>query len=233
MLLCLQDRGFCVEVNTAFEDFAHVISFDKRAAALDAGNIKLTFNSVRGRVGRVLDIFTYPIVLLLPVSRVLLTVLGSGDHDRRPDPNFLPLKVCLSGPWALTLLGDLVLHLFYPQLLEKAEAREREREKEEARRMRRREAAFRSMLRQAVPALELGTAWEEVRSAAWPQSPLKPEGSGVSPPLRAHPSHSTALGLLRFPSFLCPPPCPRLVEVFKPGWAEPGLISSALPVQGP
>lgn len=89
----LKDRGFCVEVNTAFEDFAHVISFDKRAAALDAGNIKLTFNS----------------------------------------------------------------------LLEKAEAREREREKEEARRLRRREAAFRSMLRQAVPALELGTAWEEVR----------------------------------------------------------------------
>ncbi|KAM7115718.1 pre-mRNA-processing factor 40 homolog B isoform 3-T3 [Molossus nigricans] len=89
----LKDRGFCVEVNTAFEDFAHVISFDKRAAALDAGNIKLTFNS----------------------------------------------------------------------LLEKAEAREREREKEEARRLRRREAAFRSMLRQAVPALELATAWEEVR----------------------------------------------------------------------
>lgn len=50
-LLCPQDRGFCVEVNTAFEDFAHVISFDKRAAALDAGNIKLTFNSVRGRAG--------------------------------------------------------------------------------------------------------------------------------------------------------------------------------------
>lgn len=41
-----------MEVNTAFEDFAHVISFDKRAAALDAGNIKLTFNSVRGRAGR-------------------------------------------------------------------------------------------------------------------------------------------------------------------------------------
>ncbi|XP_043821023.1 pre-mRNA-processing factor 40 homolog B isoform X1 [Dromiciops gliroides] len=89
----LKDRGFSVEVNTAFEDFAHVISFDKRAAALDAGNIKLTFNS----------------------------------------------------------------------LLEKAEAREREREKEEARRLRRREAAFRSMLRQAAPALEPGTGWEEVR----------------------------------------------------------------------
>lgn len=79
--------------------------------------------------------------------------------------------VCLSGAWAPTLLGDPVLRPFCPQLLEKAEAREREREKEEARRMRRREAAFRSMLRQAVPALELGTAWEEVRAVAWHQIP--------------------------------------------------------------
>ncbi|XP_044850984.1 pre-mRNA-processing factor 40 homolog B isoform X4 [Mauremys mutica] len=89
----LKDRGFSVEVNTTFEDFAHVISFDKRAATLDAGNIKLTFNS----------------------------------------------------------------------LLEKAEAREREREKEEVRKLRRREAAFKSMLRQAAPALEPGSSWDEVR----------------------------------------------------------------------
>ncbi|XP_013917312.1 PREDICTED: pre-mRNA-processing factor 40 homolog B [Thamnophis sirtalis] len=41
----LKDRSFSVEINTTFEDFAHVISFDKRAATLDAGNIKLTFNS--------------------------------------------------------------------------------------------------------------------------------------------------------------------------------------------
>lgn len=41
-----------MEVNTAFEDFAHVISFDKRAAALDAGNIKLTFNSVSAQAGQ-------------------------------------------------------------------------------------------------------------------------------------------------------------------------------------
>nr|XP_025044474.1 pre-mRNA-processing factor 40 homolog B [Pelodiscus sinensis] len=84
----LKDRGFSVEVKTTFEDFAHVISFDKRAATLDAGNIKLTFNS----------------------------------------------------------------------LLEKAEAREREREKEEARKLRRREAAFKSMLKQAAPPLEPGRA---------------------------------------------------------------------------
>uniref|UniRef100_G1KIH0 Pre-mRNA-processing factor 40 homolog A n=1 Tax=Anolis carolinensis TaxID=28377 RepID=G1KIH0_ANOCA len=89
----LKDRSFGVEVNTTFEDFAHIISFDKRAATLDAGNIKLTFNS----------------------------------------------------------------------LLEKAEAREREREKEETRKMRRKEAAFKSMLRQAAPPLEPSTAWDEVR----------------------------------------------------------------------
>ncbi|XP_069086622.1 pre-mRNA-processing factor 40 homolog B isoform X2 [Pleurodeles waltl] len=89
----LKDRNFGVEVNTTFEDFAHIISFDKRAAALDAGNIKLTFNS----------------------------------------------------------------------LLEKAEAREREREKDEARKLRRREAAFKTMLKQVVPSLEPSSNWEDVR----------------------------------------------------------------------
>ncbi|XP_056418102.1 pre-mRNA-processing factor 40 homolog B isoform X3 [Hyla sarda] len=89
----LKDRNFSVEVNTTFEDFAHIISFDKRAATLDAGNIKLTFNS----------------------------------------------------------------------LLEKAEARERERGKEEARKFRRKEAAFKSMLKQAAPPLELDSSWDDVR----------------------------------------------------------------------
>lgn len=83
--------------------------------------------------------------------------------DRKSNPNFLPPEVCLTESWAFALLVDPILCVFCFQLLEKAEAREREREKEEARRMRRREAAFRSMLRQAVPAVELGTAWEEVR----------------------------------------------------------------------
>lgn len=36
-----------MEVNTSFEDFGSVISSDKRATTLDAGNIKLAFNSVR------------------------------------------------------------------------------------------------------------------------------------------------------------------------------------------
>uniref|UniRef100_A0A8C7FUJ8 PRP40 pre-mRNA processing factor 40 homolog A n=1 Tax=Oncorhynchus kisutch TaxID=8019 RepID=A0A8C7FUJ8_ONCKI len=43
----LKDKNFLVEVNTSFEDFGSVISSDKRAMTLDAGNIKLAFNSVR------------------------------------------------------------------------------------------------------------------------------------------------------------------------------------------
>ncbi|XP_034042210.1 LOW QUALITY PROTEIN: pre-mRNA-processing factor 40 homolog A [Thalassophryne amazonica] len=89
----LKDKGFMVEVNTGFEDFGSVISSDKRATTLDAGNIKLAFNS----------------------------------------------------------------------LLEKAEAREREREKEEARKMKRKEAAFKNMLKQATPPLEPEDTWEGVR----------------------------------------------------------------------
>uniref|UniRef100_A0A8C5D3U7 PRP40 pre-mRNA processing factor 40 homolog A n=1 Tax=Gadus morhua TaxID=8049 RepID=A0A8C5D3U7_GADMO len=89
----LKDKSFLVEVNTTFEDFGTVISSDKRATTLDAGNIKLAFNS----------------------------------------------------------------------LLEKAEAREREREKEEARKMKRKEAAFKSMLKQATPPLEPEASWETVR----------------------------------------------------------------------
>ncbi|TNN84489.1 Pre-mRNA-processing factor 40 A [Liparis tanakae] len=87
------DKGFLVEVNTTFDDFGSVISSDKRATTLDAGNIKLAFNS----------------------------------------------------------------------LLEKAEAREREREKEEARKMKRKEAAFKNMLKLATPPLEPETAWEGIR----------------------------------------------------------------------
>ncbi|NXF78358.1 PR40A factor, partial [Sclerurus mexicanus] len=87
----LKDKGFVVEVNTSFEDFVTVISSTKRATTLDAGNIKLAFNS----------------------------------------------------------------------LLEKAEAREREREKEEARKMKRKESAFKSMLKQATPPIELDAVWED------------------------------------------------------------------------
>lgn len=50
----------------------------------------------------------------------------------------------------------------FVQLLEKAEAREREREKEEARKMKRKEAAFKNMLKQATPPLEPETTWEAV-----------------------------------------------------------------------
>ncbi|NXC15897.1 PR40A factor, partial [Corythaeola cristata] len=46
----LKDKGFVVEVNTSFEDFVTVISSTKRATTLDAGNIKLAFNSVSSNI---------------------------------------------------------------------------------------------------------------------------------------------------------------------------------------
>lgn len=54
------------------------------------------------------------------------------------------------------------MQLCVAQLLEKAEAREREREKEEARKMKRKEAAFKTMLKQATPSLEPDMSWESV-----------------------------------------------------------------------
>ncbi|XP_051040646.1 pre-mRNA-processing factor 40 homolog A isoform X9 [Phodopus roborovskii] len=42
----LKDKGFVVEVNTTFEDFVAIISSTKRSTTLDAGNIKLAFNSL-------------------------------------------------------------------------------------------------------------------------------------------------------------------------------------------
>lgn len=47
VLSFLKDKSFLVEVNTSFDDFGSIISSDKRATTLDAGNIKLAFNSVR------------------------------------------------------------------------------------------------------------------------------------------------------------------------------------------
>lgn len=42
----LKDKGYTIDIDSTFEKFAEIISTDKRAAALDAGNIKLAFNSV-------------------------------------------------------------------------------------------------------------------------------------------------------------------------------------------
>jgi len=51
-------------------------------------------------------------------------------------------------------------------LVEKAESREKERIKEEIRKQKRIEAAFRNMLKQAAPPLDLNMQWEEVRFAS-------------------------------------------------------------------
>ncbi len=57
-----------------------------------------------------------------------------------------------------------ILFLLQFQLIEKAEAREKERLKEEARKQRRLENTFKNMLKQAAPPLEVGAVWEEVNA---------------------------------------------------------------------
>ncbi|KAF0288824.1 Pre-mRNA-processing factor 40 B [Amphibalanus amphitrite] len=87
----LKEKDFEVQVTTTFEEFATVVCEDKRSGTLDAGNVKLTYNS----------------------------------------------------------------------LLEKAEAREREKIKEENRKLKRLESAFKSMLRSLE--VEHGAVWDDVR----------------------------------------------------------------------
>ncbi|GFS37335.1 pre-mRNA-processing factor 40 homolog B [Nephila pilipes] len=99
----LKEKGFTVEVRTTFDEFATVVSEDKRSANLDAGNVKLTFNS----------------------------------------------------------------------LMEKAEAREKERLKEEARKQRRLENAFRSMLKNAVPSVDSTVEWSEIRKQFENEAPFE------------------------------------------------------------
>ncbi|KAG1682612.1 Sterol regulatory element-binding protein cleavage-activating protein [Nymphon striatum] len=89
----IQEKDFIVEVNTTFEEFATVVSEDKKSATLDAGNVKLTYNS----------------------------------------------------------------------LLEKAEARERERQKEEARKLKKLESNFRNLMKNISPVIEYNSQWEDYR----------------------------------------------------------------------
>ncbi|XP_030383497.1 pre-mRNA-processing factor 40 homolog A isoform X2 [Scaptodrosophila lebanonensis] len=42
----LKEKQFVVQAKTSFEDFATVVCEDKRSASLDAGNVKLTYNSL-------------------------------------------------------------------------------------------------------------------------------------------------------------------------------------------
>ncbi|CAF1213117.1 unnamed protein product [Adineta steineri] len=42
----LKDKSFTIDVNSTIEEFVEIISTDKRTVSLDAGNIKLTFNSL-------------------------------------------------------------------------------------------------------------------------------------------------------------------------------------------
>ena len=42
----LKEKNYEVKPNTTFEDFANLVCDDNRSATLDAGNVKLTYNSL-------------------------------------------------------------------------------------------------------------------------------------------------------------------------------------------
>lgn len=46
----LKDKEFDVKVDTTFGEFATVVCQDKKSATLDAGNVKLTYNSLLEKV---------------------------------------------------------------------------------------------------------------------------------------------------------------------------------------
>lgn len=46
----LREKNFEVRVDTSFDQFATVICEDKKSATLDAGNVKLTYNSLLEKV---------------------------------------------------------------------------------------------------------------------------------------------------------------------------------------
>lgn len=46
----LKEKGFDVTPDTTFEEFATVVCEDSKSASLDAGNVKLTYNSLLEKV---------------------------------------------------------------------------------------------------------------------------------------------------------------------------------------
>ena len=46
----LKDKEFEVMIDTTFEQFATIVCEDKKSATLDAGNVKLTYNSLLEKV---------------------------------------------------------------------------------------------------------------------------------------------------------------------------------------
>lgn len=73
-----QDKSFLVEINTNFDDFGSVISSDKRATTLDAGNIKLAFNSVSA-ASKTAAVPTLLLRLLLISNLFLFPAVATGE----------------------------------------------------------------------------------------------------------------------------------------------------------
>lgn len=91
----LREKDFEVKVDTTFDQFATVICEDKRSATLDAGNVKLTFNSFLEKV-QVSHLFYIIIFLCLHSSNLKLYIYSIHDVLASVGANFLQ-NVTFSG----------------------------------------------------------------------------------------------------------------------------------------
>ncbi|XP_061579608.1 pre-mRNA-processing factor 40 homolog A isoform X2 [Cololabis saira] len=96
-------------------------------------------------------------------KRIIKDILKDKGFLVEVNTTFDDFGSVISSDKRATTLDTGNIKLAFNSLLEKAEAREREREKEEARKMKRKEAAFKNMLKQATPPLEPESTWEGVR----------------------------------------------------------------------
>ncbi|XP_078359162.1 pre-mRNA-processing factor 40 homolog B-like isoform X2 [Oculina patagonica] len=87
------------------------------------------------------------------------------DHDYTVDVNtgFSEFNDLVKGDHRSDTLDPGNIKMTFNHLIEKAEAREKERMKKEEREQRRRESAFKQLLKSCSPAIEENSTWEEVR----------------------------------------------------------------------
>ncbi|KAM8933532.1 pre-mRNA-processing factor 40 homolog A [Pelodytes ibericus] len=96
-------------------------------------------------------------------KKIIKDILRDKSFIVELSTSFEDFVTVISSTKRATTLDAGNIKLAFNGLLEKAEAREREREKEEARKMKRKESAFKSMLKQSAPPIEQDSTWEEVR----------------------------------------------------------------------
>lgn len=138
-------------------DLFHIISGDKR------------FQLMLGQPGSTpLDLFKFYVEDLKArfhdEKKIVKEILRDKGHMVEVNTTFEEFSNMISDDKRANSLDTGNIKLTYNSLIEKAEAREKERLKEEARKLRKLETSFKNMLQDASPAIEQDNKWEEIRS---------------------------------------------------------------------